>query len=65
MNKKQANLADKRLDSIYALTDLFEKGLPSLNEATAERVAELIVDNKKAFISSLNSVKEVKEVTGS
>lgn len=62
MDKKLADAHDQKLDCIYTLVELMLEKSSHLDEASAEKIAEHLVDNKAELMSALKKVKDVPAV---
>lgn len=67
MDKKLADILDKRTDVMYALSDKMtaKNPGPGLSDEKAEKLAEWLMDDRKDIVDLLKKVRDMPDSTSS
>jgi hypothetical protein len=57
----KADIADKRMDAMYDISDLIGTYMPDMSEEDRDKIAETLLEKRHEVMDALKKVKEVPE----
>lgn len=57
----KADIADKRMDAMYDISDLIGIHMPDMSEEVRDKIAETLLEKRHEVMDVLKKVKEVPE----
>ncbi|MBP4081921.1 hypothetical protein [Aeromonas sp. MrichA-1] len=55
----KADIADKRMDAMYDISDLIGIHMPDMSEEVRDKIAETLLEKRHEVMDALKKVKEV------